>query len=161
LLAADLAEDGRAARCGRLGGDVGRLAATAVLLAMGLAIGLVVVLDRAEASVEARVRRYSLAITSQDAEAALAEISPLERTRYVGFVDQQLGNIYEVRGIAVRSPSLFDRLVRRAPPGPTDVTVVLDINRDYPDDFYTPTTRIPVEQVDGSWYLARPLLAND
>jgi hypothetical protein len=37
---------------------------------------------------------------------------------------------------------------------------VLDVNRDNPGDFYQPTTSVPVERVDGRWYLAMPLLAN-
>ena len=132
-----------------------------LLLAIGAAIALIVVLDRAEASVEARVRRYALAITLADADAALAEISPLERDTYTGFVDRQLGNIYEVRGIAVRAPSLLQRLLARPPAGPTEVTVILDVNRGYAEDYYMPTTQVPLESVDGVWYLARPLLAKD
>jgi hypothetical protein len=38
--------------------------------------------------------------------------------------------------------------------------VVLDINRGFDDEFYEPTTRVPVEQVDGRWYLSRPLLVH-
>ena len=34
----------------------------------------------------------------------------------------------------------------------------MDVNRDSPDQFYQPTTRVDVEQVDGRWYLAAPLL---
>jgi hypothetical protein len=36
---------------------------------------------------------------------------------------------------------------------------MLDVDRGYPDEFYQPTTRVPVEQVDGRWYLVEPLLA--
>ena len=35
----------------------------------------------------------------------------------------------------------------------------MDVNRDFPDDFYQPTARVNVEEVDGRWYLAAPLLA--
>jgi hypothetical protein len=59
--------------------------------------------------------------------------------------------VYEVRGIAVRARSLLGR--------PTEVTVVLDVNREYPAEFYQPTTTVSVEPVDGSWYLAAPLLS--
>ena len=36
----------------------------------------------------------------------------------------------------------------------------LDVNRDFPEDFYQPTARVPVEEFEGRWYLARPLLAS-
>ena len=75
------------------------------------------------------------------------------------WLSTQVGNIYEVRGIAVRSPSVFERVVRRAR-GPSEVTVVLDVNRGYAGEFYQPTSDVPVVQVDGRWYLEQPLLAH-
>jgi hypothetical protein len=132
-----------------------------LLLAAGLAILSVIVVDRAEASVEAAVRHYALAISSGDLDGALDEVVPARREIYRDWLSTQLGNGYDVRGIAVRSPALFDRLVRGAPRGPTEVSVVLDVNRHYPDVFYQPTARVPVEQVDGRWYLSQPLLAHE
>ena len=131
----------------------------ALLLLLGLAIAGVLATDRAEASVEGVVRRYALAVSSSDSDAALAEIAPEQRARYAEWLAGQLGNVYDVRGIAVRSPNVFSRVVRRAV-GPTDVTVVLDVNRAWPDEFYQPTARVEVVQDGGRWYLARPLLAD-
>jgi hypothetical protein len=126
-----------------------------------LAIGGIQLTDRAEASVEGSVRRYAAAVTNSDVDAAMAEIAPDQRERWTDWVRGQLGNVYDVRGIAVRSPSLLERVARRLPGGPREVTTVLDVDRDYPDEFYQPTTRVPVEQFDGRWYLAAPLLATD
>lgn len=70
----------------------------------------------------------------------------------------QLGNVYEIRGTAVRFPSLLDRLTSGAPAKPYEVTVVMDVNRAFPNEFYQPTTRVPVSEVDGRWYISRPLL---
>ena len=117
------------------------------------------VLDRAEASVESSVRRYAVAVTNSDLEGALAEIAPDQRANWTDWVRSQLGNVYDVRGIAVRSPSFLQRVTQRVPAGPFEVTAVLDVNRAYPEDFYQPTARVPVEEFDGRWYLAKPLLA--
>jgi hypothetical protein len=123
-----------------------------LIVSVGVAVAGMSLLSRSSLSVEGAVRRYSLAVTSTDLEAALAEIAPGERETWRDWVASQLGNVYEVRGIAVRSPAF---LVRG---GPYEVTVVLDINRGYADEYYQPTTTEPVEQVDGVWYLSRPLL---
>lgn len=115
--------------------------------------------DRSEASVEGSVRRYAVALSNADLDGALAEIAPDQRAAWMDWVRGQLGNVYEVRGIAVRSPSLQRRIFERVPGGPYEATAVLDVNRDYPDEFYQPTTRVPVEEYQGRWYLAAPLLS--
>jgi hypothetical protein len=56
-----------------------------------------------------------------------------------------------VTGVAVRTGSILGR--------PTDVTTDLDIDRAYPDQYYQASTRVPVEEVDGRWYLSAPPLA--
>jgi hypothetical protein len=141
---------------------VKRTALVGALLAfLALAIAGVEIADRAEASVEASVRRYASAVTNSDLDAAMAEIAPDQRARWSDWVQTQLGNVYDVRGIAVRSPSIVERLTQRLPGGPREVTTVLDVDRDYPDEFYQPTTRVPVEAFDGRWYLAAPLLATE
>ena len=139
-----------------------RTALVGVLLALiALAIVGFEVADRAEASVEGSVRRYAAAVTNSDLDAAMAEIAPDQRERWTDWVRGQLGNVYDVRGIAVRAPSILERVAQRLPGGPREVTTVLDVDRAYPDEFYQPTTRVPVEQFDGRWYLAAPLLATD
>ena len=121
------------------------LAATAVLI-----VGVQVV-DRSESAVEASVRRYAAAVSGSDLESAMAEIAPTDRAAWREWVAGQLGNVYEVRGVAVRAPSLLA--------APVEVTSVLDVNRGYPDEFYQPTTTVAVSEFDGRWYLAAPLLA--
>src|SRR6267378_3453824 len=106
-----------------------------VLLALvALSVVSVQVLDRAEASVEASVRRYAVAISSGDLDGALAEFAPDQRANWTDWVRSQLGNVYDVRGIAVRSPSVLQRINLRVPGGPIEVTAVLDVNRDFPED---------------------------
>jgi hypothetical protein len=127
--------------------------------AIAFAVGGVQLVGRDDAAVEASVRRYAAAISSSQLDAALAEIAPDQQDRWRDFVRSQLGNVYDVRGIAVRSPAVLEQLTRRRPGGAFEVTVVLDVNRDYPDEFYQPTPRVPVARLDGKPDLARPLLA--
>jgi hypothetical protein len=140
---------------------VRRLVVLDALLLFGIAAAIlaVQVLDRPASQLDASVRRYAAAVTRRDLDAALAELAPLERERWRAWIAGQLGNIYDVRGVAVRTPSLLDRVTRRLPGSPQSVTVVLDVNRGYPSEFYQPTTTVRIEQEQGRWYLAEPLLA--
>ena len=101
---------------------------------VAVAVVSVQAIARPEASLEASVRRYAQAISNADLDAAMAEIAPDQRSRWTDWVRGQLGNVYEVRGIAVRASSI----VRP----PTDVTVVLDVNKAFPDEFYQPTANV-------------------
>jgi hypothetical protein len=130
-----------------------------VLAVMGVAIVGLQLSDRSGAAVEEAVRRYAVAVSSADLDAAMAEIAPESRAEWTDWVRTQLGNVYSPTGIAVRSPSIVQRVFEGAHAGPFEVTAILDVNRDFPDDFYQPTARVNVEQVDGRWYLAEPLLA--
>jgi hypothetical protein len=123
----------------------------ALILLVGLAILGVEARNRPAAAVEAGVRRYALAVSNGDLDAALAEIAPERRGEASDFVKNQLGNVYDVTGVAVRTSSLLGR--------PVDVTTNLDVNRAYPEQYYQAAPREPVEQVDGRWYLMEPLLA--
>jgi hypothetical protein len=137
------------------------VALNAVLLAlMAAAIVGMQLLDRSSAAVEGSVRRYAAAVSHADFEAAMMEIAPEHRAAYVDWVRSQLGNVYDLRGIAVRSPSVLQRVVTGKPGGPFEATTVMDVNRDFPGDFFQPTTQVPVEEVEGRWYLSMPLLAN-
>ena len=123
-----------------------------VLLAfVAVAIVSVEVVDRPVSAVEASVRRYATAVTAGDFDAAIAEIAPDQRTTWNDWVRGQLGNVYDVTGIAVRAGWLLGR--------PIEVTTALDVNREYADEFYQASPRTSVEQVDGRWYLRAPLLA--
>ena len=136
------------------------MALNGVLLAvMALAIVGIQLLDRSGAAVEGSVRRYAMAVTNGDLDAAMAEIAPEQRAAWTDWVRVQLGNVYDIRGIAVRSPSVVQRVFNGLPGGAFEVTAIMDVNRDYPDDFYQPTALVNVEEVDGHWYLAAPLLA--
>jgi hypothetical protein len=131
-----------------------------VLLAgMGAAIVGLQLFDRSGAAVEGSVRRYAMAVSTSDFDAAIAEIAPERRAAWTDWVHAQLGNVYDVTGIAVREHSMLERLLEGANGGAFEVTAIMDVNRDFPDDFYQPTTRVNVEEVDGRWYLAAPLLA--
>src|SRR5215207_4888529 len=130
----------------------------ALLGLMAVAVVMFGVVAREDA-VSGSVRRYAAAISSANLEAALDEIAPRQRETWRGWIEGQLGNVYEVRGIAVRSHSLVDRALRAATADPFEVSVVLDVNRDFPDYFFQPTPRVPVEQGDGRWYLSQPPLA--
>ena len=118
---------------------------------MALAIVAVQVIDRSASAVEGSVRRYALAVSTSDLDGAMVEIAPSSRVAWQDWVSGQLGNLYEVRGIAVRATSLVA--------APVEVTTVLDVNRGYPDEFYQPTTTVAVSEADGHWYLDVPLLA--
>ena len=136
------------------------LALNGVLLAvMGVAIVGIQLSDRSGAAVDGVVRRYAAAISNADLAAAMDEIAPESRADWTDWVRAQLGNVYNPTGIAVRSASVVQRVFDGAHAGPFEVTAILDVNRDFPDDFYQPTARVSVEQVDGRWYLAEPLLA--
>jgi hypothetical protein len=120
-------------------------------LLVGLAILGVEARNRPAAAVEAGVRRYALAVSNGDLDSALAEIAPERRGESSDFVKNQLGNVYDVTGVAVRTSSLLGR--------PVDVTTNLDVNRAYPEQYYQAAPREGVEEVDGRWYLEAPLLA--
>jgi hypothetical protein len=130
-----------------------QLVLNAVLMALvAVAIVGVEVVQRPSAALEASVRRYANAVSSADLEAAMAEIAPDRRGAWSDWVRSQLGNVYEVRGIAVRTSSLLGK--------PMDVTVVMDVNRGFEGEFYQPTTTVAAAESDGRWYLGEPLLAN-
>jgi hypothetical protein len=123
----------------------------ALIVLVGMAILGVEVWNRPAAAVEAGVRRYALAVSNGDLDAALAEIAPERRASSADFVKNQLGNIYDVTGVAVRTNAILGR--------PVDVTTDLDVNRAFPDQYYQAAPREPVEEVGGRWYLGAPLLA--
>lgn len=129
-----------------------------LLLSIAAAVLAVQGLDRGSPAVDAAVRRYAQSVTRQRLQDAAGEIAPSTRGQWEPWIASQLGNIYEITGLAVRHPSLLARLTTGAAPGPTEVTVILDLNRGY-REFYQPTTRVRVLFEEGRWYLAEPLLA--
>ncbi len=133
----------------------------ALLAAIAAVIVLVQVVDRHSPAVDRTVRRYAAAMAAQDLEGARAEVAPHARDAWTWFIAEQLGNIYDVTAVSVRSPSVLDRLLRGAPGLPFEATVRMDVNRGYPELFYQPTERVGLHCADGRWYLAAPLLAPD
>jgi hypothetical protein len=137
------------------------VAVNAVLLLLTAgAVVLFGLVARADTAIAGSVRRYAVALSSSNLDAALAEIAPAQREAWRGWISGQLGNVYEVRGVAVRSRSLLQRAWERGDGTPYEVSIVLDVNRDYPTFYFQPTPRVPVEQVDGTWYLSQPPLAD-
>jgi hypothetical protein len=128
-----------------------------MLACIALSIGAIDVLARQQAALETSVRRYAQAIADQDLDAALQEIAPDQRDRWRDFVQNQLGNIYEVRGVAVRTPALY----KRAGLTPFEVSVVIDVDRGFPGEFYQASRSVPLERLNGRLYLQRPLLATE
>ena len=130
-----------------------------LLLAIAAAIGAVQLTDRSAPAVVQTVNRYAAALQAQDLQATEAEIAPSRRAEWEPFIRSQLGNIYEIKGTAVRAPSLLDRLTKGAQSSPSEITVIMDVNRGWGDLFYQPTTRVKITLEDGRLYLAEPLLA--
>lgn len=117
--------------------------------------------DRSDPLIRASVRRYAQAIQSQDESAALAEIAPDQQPVWADWIHGQLGNIYEVKAVSVRSPSILQQFTAHVTRDSFEASVALDVNRGYPDYFYQPTTRVGVVIVDGHWYLTEPLLSRE
>jgi hypothetical protein len=130
-----------------------------LFLALGALAAALEVVDHSSVLVESTVSRYAQAISNNEPDTALAEIAPETRSLDREFVLNQLGNVYVVRVVAVRTPSLLDRLTQPAARGPVDVTVVLDVDPGDPQAYYQPRSTVPVEEVGGRWYLSAPLLA--
>ncbi len=132
-----------------------------LLLGLGGAIGLVQVSDRDGRAVEATVRSYAAALTAQQLDQAVAELAPDVRERWAGWVSGQLGNVYDVKAVSVRAPSVLDRVTRHLSGAPVQATVLMDVNKGYAGEYFQPTTRVEVRRVEGRWYLEEPLLADD
>ena len=80
-----------------------------VLLAlMAFAVGVYGLVARTDTAIGASVRRYAVAMSEADLEGAVAEIAPNRRAMWRAWIEGQLGNVYEVRGVAVR-PRMPDR----------------------------------------------------
>jgi len=136
------------------------VAVNAVLLLLtALAVVVFGLVARADTAIAGSVRRYAAGLSSSNLDAALAEIAPSHREMWRDWISGQLGNVYDVRGVAVRSPSLLQRARGVEAGGAYEVSIVLDVNREYPTFYFQPTPRVPVEQVDARWYLSQPPLA--
>ncbi len=129
-----------------------------LLLVSVVVIGAVQVRDRSGTQIEGAVDRYAGAIAAQDLDGCLAELPPDARDQWRDFVAAQLGNSYDIDAISVRSPSVLERLLQHADSAPYEATVTIDVDRGDPTAAYQATTRVPVTEQDGRWYLAAPPL---
>jgi hypothetical protein len=139
------------------------LATCVTLMLLVLTIGVILFgvvndLRSRPTSVETVVRRYFTSLEAGDVEAALAALAPPVRERDIAFVENLVGNRYQIAGIAVREPSLLARLGGQ-PAGPTDVTVFLEVTQATDDTRWKAGPRVPVREINGRWYLGRPPLA--
>ena len=133
-----------------------------LLLALTAAVSLLAaVLDppRRASSPEAVVRSYFSALELGDADAALMQLAPSARGRWVDFVKNGLHNNYRVLGIAVRQTSIVDRL-RGAATGPQDVTTFVEVTLAAGGEQWRAGPRVPLVGENGRWYLGRPPLAD-
>jgi len=114
---------------------------------------------RRASSPEAVVRGYFNALEAGDAEAALMQLAPSGRGRWIDFVENSLGNDYRVLGVAVRQTSMVDRL-RGAAAGPQEVTTFVEVTQAVGGERWRAGPRVPLVDQDGRWYLERPPLAD-
>ena len=129
--------------------------ATMVVL---LAASAVVDLRDRRSGPEAVARAYFVALEAGDVDGALDAIEPAAREDATPFIENSVLNTYEVRGIAVRQPSVIER-----PQGqrgePTDVTIFVDITQWTDGTQWQAGPDVPLVYEDGRWYLAKPPLA--
>jgi hypothetical protein len=130
-----------------------------LLLAIAIVIGAVQLRDRASTQIEGAVDRYAIALAARDLDACLAELPPDARDQWRDFVASQLGNTYNVDAVSVRSPAVLERVRQHVDGAPYEATLSIDVDRDDPAAAYQATTRVPVAERDGRWYLAAPPLA--
>ena len=142
------------ARVSSLRAALGLLALASALVVLGAIVDL----RERSTGPEMVARRYFAALEASDVEAALVEIEPGARTRWASFVENGVANEYRVVGIAVRQPSLLDRL-GGAPAEPTDVTIFLDITQAVDGVRWQATPQVPLLRIHRRWYLAHPPLA--
>ncbi|MBM2812552.1 MAG: hypothetical protein HW416_3311 [Chloroflexi bacterium] len=135
---------------------LGLRASLALLLVSALIVAAGVVADfgRRSDAPEAVARRYFAALESGDGPTALEAIAPEARPSAGSFVAQSLNNEYRVTGVAVRQPSILDRL-RGSPGQPQELTIFIDITEWGTGARWQAGPRVPLVQIEGRWYLAR------
>jgi hypothetical protein len=142
---------------GRANGWLVVVAALWLLGAGAVAVGAVADRRGRASGPEAPLRTYLVAVTNEDLEAALAEITPTARPEAAPFVVEQLGNGYRVLGLGVEQPSALDRWLGRGDPDRALITVQLDISL-FSGETWRTTTSVPVVRTAAGWYLAYPPL---
>ena len=106
---------------------------------------------------EATVRAYLDAVERRDLDAALAQLAPDDREARREGVALQLGNRYRVESLVLGAPSVADRLLGRPDP-PAWAVVAAEVTPASGGGWKSSSTAELVE-LDGRWYLVRPLFA--
>ncbi|MDP8921717.1 MAG: hypothetical protein M3O34_02440, partial [Chloroflexota bacterium] len=100
---------------------------------------------------------YLAAVERGDLEAALAQLVPDAREAQREPVALQLGNRYRVESLVLGAPSVADRLLGR--PRPSAWAVVAAEITPVVGDRWKSSSTADLVELDGRWYLARPLFA--
>lgn len=106
---------------------------------------------------EGTARAYLRAVEAGDLEAALAAIEPSQREAQRDRVAWQVRNRYAIVALVLGRPSVLDRVAGRDLP-PAWVTVLADVST-RTGERWRSTSTAPLVEVDGVWYLSRPLFA--
>lgn len=100
---------------------------------------------------------YFRAVEQRDLAGALGYLVPEQRIWWREFVENQLGNHYEIVSISVQSPSLLAQLSGHESGFPTEATLMIAINPGRSDGWRA-TTRVPLAQAEGRWLMPEPPL---
>ncbi len=103
------------------------------------------------------VRAYLAAVERDDLDRALDQLAPERRDDARQRVDNQLGNRYRVESLVLGAPSVADRLLGR--PRPSAWAVVAAEITPVVGDRWKSSSTADLVELDGRWYLARPLFA--
>jgi hypothetical protein len=133
-----------------------RIALTLLVLA-GLLTVVGPVVETRQRAPEGIARAYLSAVERGDLEAALATIEPSQRDAQRERIALQIRNRYAIVTLVLGQPSLIDRLTGRETRAAW-VTVLADVSKGA-EDRWRSTSTAPLVEVDGVWYLARPLFA--
>lgn len=106
---------------------------------------------------EGIARAYLQAVEAGDLEAALATIDPRQREAQRERVAWQVRNRYAIVTLVLGRPSLVDRLAGRDLSSAW-VTVLADVTSTTGERWRS-TSTAPLVEIDGAWYLSRPLFA--
>jgi hypothetical protein len=137
---------------------VSKLRLALLILALAALIsGAGPVLETRLRAPEGTARAYLRAVEAGDLEAALATIEPRQREAQRERVAWQVQNRYAIVTLVLGRPSVLERTARRDLP-PAWVTVLADVTTTT-GEHWRSTSTAPLVEVDGVWYLTRPLFA--
>jgi hypothetical protein len=143
-------------------GEAGRsrtsslLGAMALLLICSAAVLMGQWADRGAKSngPESPLVSYASAVGRGDLASALQQLMPGLREGSSSFVEWQLGNRYTILESAVRTVAPIDRALGHADGSHATVVVTMEIDGKG-NPLWRTTEEMPVQLVDGRWYLAK------